>query len=231
MAILLLCILCLPGGHLQAQVPASPLPAVLRSATPIGQAAAPAATTAPSPSPVPATRLRARSTDGNINVRVQPDLDSEVLGALKPDAEYEVLRRYFRWYEFRYSASPTGRGWVFGDLVEILGDEARIQAIDNAADIVVPVAPTEDFAAATIESGRNLQVATLEGRARIAAGAGTQNVLPTFTPPRATPVPFQQQLPALSAFDEDALQIPPIVPIAALGALGLLSLVLSAFRR
>lgn len=217
----------------QARATATPVVAVLITPTPEGQAPPPATSTATlSPTPAPAVRLRALSTAGNINVRALPNLESEILGIIADSAEYQVLRNYFRWYEFRYDASPNGRGWVYGDLVEIVGDSSLIEVIDNAAEIQRP-GQAENLLSggANDESERTISIATVQADSAQSVELAVITALPTFTRPAPTPASINEQIQVEAGTRSPLPDIPPILPIAVSGGLGILGLLISAIRR
>lgn len=229
-----LAILCCPGlpSWAQARATATPVVAVIITPTAEGQdPPTPTSTATLSPTPLPAVRLRARSTAGNINVRALPNLESAVLGIIVDATQYEVLRNYYRWYEFRYDASPNGRGWVYGDLVEIIGDRSLIEVIDDAAEIESP-GQAEDLLAggADDESQRTIAISTVQAGADQSVELAVATVLPTFTRPPPTPASINDQVQIEAGIQNSLLQIPPILPIAVLGGLGLLGLLISAIR-
>ena len=217
----------------QARDTATPVAAVLMTPTPEGQQPLqPTDTATPSPTPVPAARLRALSTAGNINVRAQPSLESEVLGTIADATEYQVLRNYYRWYEFRYAASPNGRGWVYGDLVEILGDRSLIEVIDNAADIALPDQNQNlPGGGGGQETERTIAITTIQADSALSVELAVVTALPTFTRPAPTPVSINEQLEIQAGTRNPLLQIPPLLPIAVLGGLGILGMLVSAMRR
>lgn len=217
----------------QARASATPVSAVLITPTPESQEPLPPTSTATlSPTPAAAVRLRARSTAGNINVRALPNLESEVLGIIADATEYQVLRNYFRWYEFRYDASPSGRGWVYGDLVEIVGDSSLIEVIDSADDIERP-GQAENLLAggAEVESERTIAIATVQADSALSVELAVITALPTFTRPAPTPVSITDQIQIAAGIQSPWLNIPPILPIAVLGGLGIIGLLISAIRR
>ena len=239
------------GGSLQAQIRISPTPlsVVIPTSAPL-----PTSVNLPTPTPtwtpteIPSVRLQAKQADNPINVRAEPDPGGERLGALDPSGQYEVFGRYFRWLQFAYDASPTGRAWVFDDLVDIIGEEDRIPIVDPFST------PTPSSDEQFAQEGP-LNDATATAQARIVA-LPTDNVpeaiqqrqeeqaaLPTFTAPpelaeqfaTVTPDVIAAPSPTPGAFAV-ALErvatgnIPPIVPIAVLGLLGLVGLVISLMR-
>src|SRR5664279_5887186 len=64
------------------------------------------------------------------NVRADPSTDSAQLGTIRAGEKYNVIGRYISWIQFEYQASPTGKGWVFGDLVNLTGNTDNIPNID-----------------------------------------------------------------------------------------------------
>lgn len=231
-----------------------PSPIPFDAMTPVGlETATPTRT----PTPIGPALLEART---EANVRAEPDPAAELLGTIRAGDLYPVIGRYYRWLQLQYDRSPTGRAWVFDELVNIVGDASVIR------DLTVDAAPTEDaiaqeqtatFEAITQTPGgiltatANARVITIPGLPGIGGdlNAGTEStaeagsvespaLLPTFTfPPNliaATPVPELAASP--TATPESAAlsipdQLPPIVPILLLGAMGVLGLAVSAFRR
>ena len=153
------------------------------------------------------------------------------MGIIVDATEYQVLRNYFRWYEFRYDASPNGRGWVYGDLVEIIGDRSLIEVIDDAAEIERPV-QAEDLLAGGVddESQRTIAISTVQTGADQSVELAVITALPTFTRPAPTPASLNDQVQIEIGIQNPFLNIPPILPIAVLGGLGLLGLLISAIR-
>ena len=216
----------------QARSTATPVAAVIITPTPEGLDPPTATSTATlSPTPLPAVRLRALSSAGNINVRALPNLDSNILGIIADATEYRVLRNYFRWYEFRYDPSPNGRGWVYGDLVEIIGDSSLIEVIDNADDIERPGQAENLLATADDERQRSIAISTVRADSAESVELAGETALPTFTRPAPTQASPNEQIQIEAGIQDSLLHIPPILPIAVLGGLGLLGLLISAIRR
>jgi len=193
--------------------------------------------------------LIAAVNPGEINVRDEPDPTGNRLGSLEPEQQYRVRGRFFQWYQFDYDASETGTAWVFGQLVEIVGDESRIPNVDPfAPPTAAPSDPPETAtAAAILQTPGGIETATSESRIIELAtneALGTSEFPPTFTPPpdvvarvvipssdvQTTPTPK----PNLLDTTLDSVlsgELPPIVPIALLGIFGLLGLVVALIRR
>jgi hypothetical protein len=188
------------------------------------------------------------------NVRSEPDPESERLGTIRVGETYTVLGRYFRWIQFQYDPSPSGRGWVFDELVTITGDTSAI--LDLSEQAVPTVDPAllgsiETLEAVTLTPGG---VLTVTANARIIPAPETANssiiaesttevvnslqLLPTYTYPPGISrgennggLELQPTLsPAIQAV-EIANNIPPIAPILVLGGIGILGLLVSATRR
>lgn len=195
------------------------------------------------PTPIGQAILEARDF---ANVRAAPDTSAAQLGVIRSGERYNVTGRYYQWLQFQYNQSPTGLGWVFGDLVNITGDPATIPEIDlNAEPTLDPFAlgQTATFAVLTQTPGGVL-TATAAVRDPLAAINTSENagILPTFTyPPEIVPIaPTQPAAGAVvdmaefeqpSAANLDPSALPPIVPIIVLGGMGLLGLAISAMRK
>ncbi len=191
--------------------------------------------------------------DTPVNVRAQADINSEQLGTIRPEETYTVIGRLFLWYQIVFDSSPSGRGWVFGDLVEILGDEAEVPDLSVATR--VPANNTVDSGSNTDNINPSSEIGlTATANARIieppisnngSSSTGDQNVggaLPTYTYPPNLP----SFIPSSIVESEEATLIPendspqlggdsggvaPILPIVILGLAGLIGMLISSFRR
>ncbi len=222
----------------QINIPDSAAPAVQIIATPT-------VTRTPTQS---AVMIEAKASAGEVNVRAEADIESDQLGTIRAGEFYPILGRYFRWIQFQFDSSPNGRGWVFDELVNIIGDESSIvdlsvQALPTADPLVE--AETQTQIAITLTPGGLLTV-TAESRIISVEGAEDQVnarqpdatvVLPTFTYPpdvvaaaptavTITPTVNPENTPLTVS-----TKIPPIAPIALLGGMGLLGLIISSLRR
>jgi hypothetical protein len=177
------------------------------------------------------------------NVRAQPDPNAAQLGQIRNGEQYVAVGRYFQWIQFQYPTSPTGVGWVFGELVDVVGgdvtqipeltdpganapDEAQIQAA--ATQAAVTQTPGGILTATAATRFEALGQATLAG----------PQILPTFTyppgivfqPTAAFPAPDATPTPAPAT---GAVQgaLPPMAPILLIGGLGVLGLLVTALRR
>lgn len=216
---------------------ATPQPVNLATAAPEAQPGT-GATPTRTPTPEGQILLEAREF---ANVRAQPDPDAAQLGQIRVGERYVVMGRYFQWYQFQYPSSPTGAGWVFGELVNVIGDAALIpEMADPAAN-----APNEaeiqaaGTAAAVTQTPGGVLTATAATRFE-ALGQATLDgpvILPTFTYPPG--VVFQPTAAALEAeatptpatTEQSSGSIPPVVPILAIGGLGVLGLLIYSLRR
>lgn len=217
----------------QANAEATPVRANLVTPTPeIPQAAAPTITPSFTPTPLPAARLQALESAGNVNVRALPDIESDLLGTIAHGTVYQVLRNYYRWYELRFDLSPSGRAWVYGDLVTIEGDPSQIVRIDNldAVQFAGEIADSAPDGERVGESPRTIEIATVEAAGARAVEVVDATPLPTFTPP-ATQPPFVDQLEFVEAEDRRWLNLPPLAPILVLAGLGFCGLLISLLRR
>ncbi|HYO88582.1 MAG TPA: SH3 domain-containing protein [Candidatus Limnocylindrales bacterium] len=199
----------------------------------------PAATVTRTPTPEGQILIEARDT---ANVRAQPDTAAAQLGQIASGERYAAVGRYFQWIQFSYPPSPTGLGWVFGDLVNVIGDlnqipEVTDPAASNPDQPQIDAARTES--AVTLTPG-GLLTATANSRFEALGQATLAGpiILPTFTYPPGialipganTPLPdaTPEPRPALTA---DSGALPPLIPVLLIGGLGVLGLVLNSLRR
>ncbi len=190
----------------QVIVSATPASIVIPSPLPFStQSVATTPTLTRTPTPQGAVLLEAYT---EANVRGQPDPEAELLGTIRAGDAYPIIGRYFRWYQFQYEQSASGTGWVFDELVQIIGDEAAVRDL-TAQEVptvdVVAQAATETQQIVTQTPGGILtqtassQIVPLpvqgaEGQLPSAnsdtEGEIAEDILPTFTyPPNVAPVP------------------------------------------
>lgn len=200
--------------------------------------------------------LEAKESAGEVNVRAEADIESERVGTIRTGEFYPVLGRYFRWIQFQFESSPTGRGWIFDELVNIVGDTNAIPDLSQGplptADPLIE-AVTQTQGAITQTPGGILtltaesRILPVPGQAEnLATGNGDQSlnvepasVLPTFTfPPdivAVAPTAIDVTLAPATSPEANPLSVPnrlpPLVPIILLGGMGLLGLAVSALRR
>lgn len=189
----------------QVVVSATPASIVIPSPLPFStQSVVTTPTLTRTPTPQGAVLLEAYT---EANVRGQPDPEAELLGSIRAGDVYPIIGRYFRWYQFQYEQSGSGTGWVFDELVQIIGDEATIRDL-TAQEVptvdVVAQAATETQQVVTqtpggiltqTASSQVVQLPVQGASGQIAeatsevAGAG-EGILPTFTyPPSVALVP------------------------------------------
>ncbi len=223
-----------------AQVRQTPTPITANLFTPTPrnrQQFAPTVTPTFTATPPGTILLEARESAGNVNVRAAPDLDSERLGSIAFGTRYPLLRQYFRWYELAYDLSPTGKAWVYDELVEVIGDANRIKVIDAlVVDIeitqtaiaieTVPGAKETATANARVLNAPTASEADVQGNGRIAATAP-----PTFT----YPPDILAAAPTLTVMSDSAngndSDLPPLFPILMLGGFGSIGLLIYSIRR
>jgi hypothetical protein len=182
------------------------------------------------------------------NVRAEPDTNATQLGQIRSGDLYPATGRYFQWIQFQFD--QTRRGWVFGELVNVVGDVNSLPEIGVSA--TTPEATEELGAAATLaavtQTPGGVLTATAIARQNaivsdLPANAGIEQpssaILPTFTYPPGvvaiapTPggnavIPTESNTPLI---DASSGGVPPIVPLLVLGGIGLLGLAMSSLRR
>jgi hypothetical protein len=162
-----------------------------------------------------------------------------------------VRGRYFSWLLFDFPPSPTGTGWVFDGLVDVIGDASKIARIDpyaeptSAADAaasqtlsVIIQTPGGDLTATADARVLVLVTPTLNVGA-VSASDDVSGLLPTYTPPAeynlrvtATVASDVVQETTLDALASVASQrFPPAMPIAILALVGVLSLAVGFILR
>lgn len=196
------------------------------------------ATSTRTPTPEGQIFLEARES---ANVRAQPDPDASQLGQIRSGERYIVMGRYFRWYQFQYPPSPTGVGWVFGDLVNIIGDAALIPELTDPAANAPNVAEIQaaGTAAAVTQTPGGVLTATAATRFEALGQAMLDGpvILPTFTYPPGvvfqptSAVPEAETTPEPAATGQTNGSLPPIAPILAIGGMGVLGLLVYSLRR
>jgi hypothetical protein len=234
------------GSKLSAQITATPARINLTTATPLPTSQLLTATPTRTPTPIGLVVLEAIT---EANVRADPDPESERLGTIRAGEIYPVVGRYFRWLQFQYEPSPNGRGWVFDELVTVVGDQSTIrdltvQDVSTADPAVLAITQTSEAITLTpggiltaTENAKAIAAPSVEFRAQT-EHAGSTIALPTFTYPPNIVRPESGGFAALEPTtspnvlaDENTGGLPPIVPIAVLGGIGLVGLLVSSLRR
>jgi hypothetical protein len=247
------------GGISAAQQPTStPVQVRIASITPVPDVATATPTPAANiPAPVQTNNRILLEPLSEVNVRSSPEItEDNRIGAIRAGERYVVLGVYFNWYQFQYDQVPSGRGWVYRDLVQIIqGDETAIPVIELNAT------PTEDTLiaaasqtqAAILEAPGGALTITAQSRiiqlpeGTVAAEGQSQmiapdqaTVLPTFTyPPNVSLRPTDTAIPG--NMTENATtggsnrpsaptSFPPLFAILGLGALGILGLAVTLTR-
>jgi hypothetical protein len=249
---LALVVCCIGASSAAAQEAPTATPAQVDLSNAAAQQPQPAnaPTATRTPTEAPPARLEPLES---ANVRAEPSTSAAILGQIRAGEVYNVTGRYFEWYQFQYPQSPNARGWVFGQLVNIIGDPAAIPEIDLSAQATVDpliLGATQTLEAITQTPG-GLLTATVNARliaappgagAELPGGSGeiTGTPQPTYTyPPGVVRLPTQPAgaVPD-TAFESTASSVangggglPPLVPIMVLGGIGVLGLAISSVRR
>ena len=66
------------------------------------------------------------ANDTQINVRAGPSALTEKVGVLLIDQEANALGRYGDWVQIEYVGAPSGKAWVYGNLVTLFGGNLPI---------------------------------------------------------------------------------------------------------
>ena len=228
----------------QVRWTATPISANLVSPTPLGlQQSAPTLTFTPSATPPGPTLLEARESAGNVNVRAAPDPTSERLGSIAFGTSYPVLRQYYLWFELKYEPSPSGRAWVYSELVTVTGDQSAIDVIEDFADIFTPSDGNQDLQSSLEGNGqtgnedsRILEVPATQRAGRQRDERSVAIALPTFTYPSDLPVLAPTGMAEQNDGDEGNTtsnglsEVPPVLPIMILAGFGMVGLLLNAIR-
>ncbi len=228
------------------QVRQSPTPIIVNLVTPtpfINQQVVATVTPTFTATPRGPVLLEVKESSGSVNVRAEPDPNSERFGSIEFGTQYQVFRQYFLWYEFQYDLSPSGRAWVYGELVDIVGDATEIEVIDTLDDTSALLDPalqfTETALAITIIPGgietatagaRILSVPTNINEASIEVVDLTP--YPTFTYPAdiVAIVPTNTNQLTSETTSSQPGQVPPLFPILMLGGFGMIGLLVSSLR-
>jgi hypothetical protein len=110
-----------------------------------------------------------------VNIRLEADPEADIVGSIRAGERFVVTGRFFRWLQLRFESSPTGVGYVYDELVEIIGDESRIPDLTQANF------PTQDTsvqdATSTFEAIQQTPggVLTLTANARVIEAPSVEN--------------------------------------------------------
>jgi hypothetical protein len=151
----------------------------------------------------------------DVNVRAGPCTCYDQVGVLLPGQTSAIIGRNPEgtWFEIEYVGGSNGVGWVFKDLVHMVGDL-------NTMPTVVPP-PTPTLPPTTTPGPGDTQSSLF-----ISSATPNANRLPTFTAPAAIAIPTL--LPAQGVSTGGAF--PPAVLIIVLLVLGTLGVLLSLLR-
>lgn len=198
------------------------------------------------PMPTQTTLIRIEARDF-ANVRLEPDTSAPQIGTIRAGETFTVLARHISWIQFQYPSSPNGRGWVYGELVNVTGGD--ISSVPELAD------PYGDF---EVELTQQAQGPASAGQATLAqlvmtpgsimtvqspvvSGAIPTDAVglpttprPTFTYPPGliAMAPTQQSLNSTTTSSPTSNSgLAPIVPIVVLGGIGVIGLLIGSLRR
>lgn len=192
------------------------------------------------PTPIGPVRLRLREGSGEVNIRSEADPSSEIVGVIRPGEEHVVTGSYYLWYQIAYDQSRTGIGYVFGELVEILGERSEI------ADLTVATTVPDEIMQALATTEAQINLTDIEEETReIEAPAlelglsleEQQEVLPTFTyppdiialaPTQAPTEEITEQTPPILNVTGG---VAPVVPIIILIGLGFITFLIGLLQR
>lgn len=241
--IILLSIIIVPS-YAQIRETATPLVVILTTPTPFVERPVASVTPTFTPTPVGVVLLEVRQEAGNINVRTEPGPEADQLGTIGFGTRHPVYRQFYSWYEIQFELSPNGRGWIYGELVDIVGDQNEIQFIEDfnwaTPQGSLSSAPTEvlelseEELSSTPVVTRQIDVPTVSEDLILDETPIEQGPLPTFTYPPDTIA----QVPTRSAVvgeggntDVATDKIPPLFPVILLGGMGIVGLLLNSLRR
>jgi hypothetical protein len=244
--------LSLSAVHAQNRPTATPVPAIIPTVT-ILPTELLIATQTPTVTPTATlgtALLQARNV-GTVDLYLLPEPESEQVGVMAEGAVYPAIGRYFRWLQLEFPDSPTGKAWVFEDLVTIIAEEIPIPEADPyVTPTPTPLGADGDLAltliASTLTPGADLTLYAQERVIELPELSATPDVLPTFTPPSQLVLPRSNTdetdtVETASTVESDFIQdtlnwifsggMPPILPIVLLAVGGILGLAVSAARR
>ncbi len=234
-----------------AQVPTE-TPGVL-NLSPVDQGNAGQAPGVPTPTRTPTPQGNAfLEAKEYANVRADPSTESAQLGQINHGETYTVLGRYASWIQFQFQSSPTGKGWVYDELVDLSGNTDNIPDIDPYATDQqldsASVGATATQGVLTLTPGGVLTATAISQQGGLQSAAtstpeGTRGILPTFTyPPGLIAIAPTAEAttsdlatdsvdPAAAITPPSSDSLPPIAPILILGGVGVLGLVANSLRR
>lgn len=221
---------------------ATPPPAPVTFPTLTAPAANALATETPTRTPTEAPPVQAEAIDGAVNVRAAPDIEAPRLGSINPGETYPILGRAegTLWLRIRFPESPDGTGWVFEQVVNIIGDAGDIAIIPLSGEATIDigsVAGTQTVEALAQTPGA-LATSTAQAFATGVIEGNNQAVTvvdlgpgPTFTYPADAMSIATPQIPRSGATAPSETGLPPIIPVLVLGVLGGAGLLVGFLRR
>lgn len=127
---------------------------VTGSTTPI---TLPATVSDPGQTPSPTATLPAVAriyveADAEINVRFGPGVDYPRIGQIQPGERFPAISRHalYPWLLIEYPAAPEGVGWVFADVVRVIGDIYSLPVITIEQVEWPTLTPTPPFVVTAI---------------------------------------------------------------------------------
>lgn len=218
----------------QAQAPtltALPISIPSRTPTPL-----PLSTVTPTRTPTTGVSLLRVEAITEARIRTAPDLNAQILESVKPGKFFNVVGRRAKWIQIVYPAAPSGRAWVYEDVIKYSGGDPKTIPELDAGSV-----PTANVQTAAVQltaqfitgtpgapgTATAIQAVATGVFTAVAANTTPSGPLPTFTFPAPM---LEPTLPArASAVPQGGL--PPIVPIIGLGVLGVFGLLISVLRR
>lgn len=187
------------------------------------------------PTPVGPTQLRTRADSGEVNVRAEPDPSSQRLGSIKSGQQYVVRGRYYNWLWIDFSESPSGNGWVYDALVEVIGDNALIPLVDPYAE-PTPLGASGNPAGVAgsdeeVQPTQDSRMLVLPTSVIAESLERSEGILPTFTPVAVSLEGLNPLAQTSRLQSQQRNVVPPIFAVVALIGFGTLGLIVNALRR
>ncbi len=152
----------------------------------------------------------------DVNVRAGPGTDYDQVGVLIPGQTSPIVGRNpdGTWFEIEYVGGANGIGWVFKDLVRVVGD------LNTMPTVIPPPTPT------LLPTTTPVPGATQGTDSFASTATPSANRPPTFTAPAAVALPTLLPAQGISAGGA----FPPAVLIIVLTVLGAFGTMLSVLR-
>lgn len=93
----------------------------------------------PTPTPSPTLQGPTATTTGEANIRFGPDVSYPVIVKVEAGRTFRILERHAMvpWLHIALDESPTGSGWIYRDIVEVVGDLALLP-VNQATTFAFP---------------------------------------------------------------------------------------------